>query len=209
MDNEQIKKISLAFDIEEKSLIECLNKFSKARKAKKIRQAIPKEDLELELSTLKTNDVFYFLEEDYDKLNEKISVIKIEIERLGQEIAHSVDVSGETFHDNFVYEEGNRQQAMWIDEIRKLTAVKNQARVIDPQIKAGLPDTQVAIGKQLTLLVNGKTVETKIGSYLSFDKNSLSYASVFAKNIMNLSEGDHKDFVINHKKISLTVLKIY
>ncbi len=209
MENEQIKKISLAFDIDENRLTEFLIKFAKALKAKKIKQTILKDNVELQLSMLKANDVFYFLEEDYNKLNEKISEIKIEVERLGQEIAHSVDVSGETFHDNFVYEEGNRQQAMWIDEIRKLTAVKNQARVIDPQIKAGLPDTQVSIGKQLTLLVNGKIIETKIGSYLSFDKNSLSYVSVFAKNIMNLSEGDHKDFVINHKKISLTVIKIY
>ena len=208
MDNEQIKKISLAFDIEEISIIECLKNIAKQPLPKKIKKSIFEENIEPELITIKNDEYFYFLEDDYGKLENKIAIINLEISRLGKEIAHSVDVSGETFHDNFVYDEGNRQQAMWSNEIKKLTNIKNKARIVDTQKNDGISENRVSIGKKVTLLVNGKQIDTKIGSYLTFDKHSISYESVLAKNIMNLAEKEHKNCVIDHKKVSLTIIKI-
>ena len=96
---------------------------------------------------------------------------------------------------------------MWSNEIGKLKAIKNKARIVDTKREPELIK-KVSIGKKVTLLVNEKKIDVKIGSYLTFDKHSISYASVFAENIMNLTEGDHKECLINHKKTSLTILKI-
>ena len=93
MDNEQIKKISLAFDIPENKLIECLKKTAKQSLARKIKQTNTEETIESELIPNKGDEYFYFLKEDFNKLNNKIDVIGLEISRLGKEIAHSVDVS--------------------------------------------------------------------------------------------------------------------
>ena len=205
MDKIQIKKISLAFDITESAIIDCLKKLTPVKKAKKMIEGISDEDYKT-LETIKAEEYFYFLEKDFDELNNKIFTIQEEISRLGQEIAHSVDVSGETFHDNFVYDEGNRQQEMWSNELKKLLAIKNKSKVF--QLPKEENKNIVMIGKNVLLLVNDKQIHIKIGSYINFDKKSISYASAFAQNVINLKQGEEKEFIINHKKTKVTVLEV-
>jgi transcription elongation GreA/GreB family factor len=205
MDKIQIKKISLAFDIPTSAISDCLKKVTPTKKATKTIEGISVEDYKT-LETIRMEEYFYFLEKDFDELNNKISIIQDEISRLGQEIAHSVDVSGETFHDNFVYDEGNRQQEMWSNELKKLLTVKNKSKIF--QLSKEENQNIIMIGKNVLLMVNDKQIHIKIGSYLNFDKKSISYASEFAQNIINLKKGEKKEFIINHKKIKVTVLEI-
>lgn len=207
MNTEQIRKISLAFEISEKDLKQCLKKIAPPRSTKKTNSII-NEIIEETINTPNNENVYYFLEEDYIKLNEKINKISEEISRLGQEIAHSVDVSGETFHDNFVYDEGMRQQSMWSDEKLKLETIKSKARVIEKKQNNDNEEKFVTIGSVLVLSVNSKTTHTEIGSYLNFHKGSISYASEFAKNIINMKKGEQKEFIINHKKMIVVITEI-
>lgn len=62
---------------------------------------------------------YFFLKKDYMLLLKKMERISEEIQRLGEEIGESCSDS-ETFHDNFDYEEGGRQQRMWVGHIGEL-----------------------------------------------------------------------------------------
>ncbi len=202
MDNQAIKKISIAFRIPEDDLKKCLKERPKPKITQ--REVLFKDNPQAN-SEKQNLKAIYFFEEDFHELEKKINRIKKEIQRLGAEIAHSVDVSGETFHDNFVYEEGGRQQSMWTQEILKLESIRSRAKVIK-----FLPDGEkiVKLGKIVKLSLNGKVSSIRIGSFLNFKKNSISYASEFSQKIMGLKIGDQKNILINEKKTVVIIKEI-
>lgn len=217
MNKTQISKISREFKISEADIRRCLEKL-KASKTTQDSEIVLEQNSEMNSQTNLNEEIleitpskiiggkyFYFLKEDYLHLLAKIETIRTEISRLGNMIAHSVDVSGETFHDNFDYDEGNRQQDMWAKEIQKLEVIKQKARVIDPSLNL---QKYVSIGKKVQLIKDGHGMNIKIGSYMTFNKKSISYASEFAKNIMDMQEGETKKFLIHKKNVEVTIVKI-
>lgn len=203
MDAQEIKKISIAFQISESDLKKCIKKVKTSKTPAHTPLATATNNIlnNAPKVSLKSKTV-YFYEDDFQELNNKIEKIKKEIERLGAEIAHSVDVSGETFHDNFVYEEGGRQQAMWTQEVRKLERIRSRTKVLK-----FIPDNEkvVKMGKNIKLIHNGEIKLIRIGSFLNFNKDSISYASIFSQSIIGSKVGDKKTFSINQKKHSVTI----
>ncbi len=189
-----IKKISKAFAIPEGAIRETL-----ARGAKKTKTKHKKSDHK-EVS----HNYFYFLPDDLAMLDKKIETLHQEIDRLGQAIGLSIDISGETFHDNFDYEECSRQQAMWSEEIRKLSDIKRKAKMVSPKENG---DT-VAMGRTVIIDNNGKKMTIKVGSYMTFDSQSASYASPIVKLIFGTKSGDTKEGLISGQKTKIHILEV-
>jgi len=147
---------------------------------------------------------FYFLEDDFKKLEEKIENLHNEIKRLGNEIGKSCDVSGETFHDNFDYEECGRQQSIWSEEVRKLTVIRRKSKVVAPNKTKKM----VLIGKKVALIKNGELLTFHIGSYMSFTKNYISYKSPIVSLILGSKQGDTLEGLINGKKTKIEIVSI-
>ncbi|OHA24282.1 MAG: hypothetical protein A3G52_02045 [Candidatus Taylorbacteria bacterium RIFCSPLOWO2_12_FULL_43_20] len=61
----------------------------------------------------------FFLPEDFEKLNQEITGLCDRIKQIGKEMGESCREGAETFHDNFAYEDGERQQAMLSTRLRK------------------------------------------------------------------------------------------
>lgn len=189
-----IKKISQAFAISEEAI------------RKTLAQAAAEANTENKKISHKEGgrNHFYFLPEDLMMLDQKIETIHKEIERLGQAIGLSADVSGETFHDNFDYEEGGRQQAMWSEEVRKLSVIKQKAKIIHPNKSEDI----VAIGRTVTINNNGEIMTIKIGSHMTFNSQSVSYASPIVKLIFGAKPGDTKEGIIHGRKTKIHILEI-
>lgn len=189
-----IKKISEAFAIPEEAIRETL-----ARAAANVKTEHKK-------SSHKEggHNHFYFLPDDFTLLEKKIETLHQEIDRLGKAIGLSSDVSGETFHDNFDYEECSRQQAMWSEEIRKLTIIKRKAKMVSPNESGDI----VAVGRTVTLDNNGKNMTIRIGSYMTFSSESVSYASPIVKLIFGAKSGDTKEGLIRGQKTKIHILEI-
>jgi len=194
MKDEDIKKISEAFAIPEVSIREVLAKA--AATAKTESKKLGHKD--------GGHNHFYFLPDDFDLLDKKIETLHQEIDRLGKAIGLSSDISGETFHDNFDYEECSRQQAMWSEEIRKLSLIKRKAKIIHPRKNGDV----VAIGRTVSLDNNGKKMTIKIGSYMTFNSDSVSYASPIVKLIFGAKSGETKEGLIQGKKTKIKILEI-
>ena len=140
---------------------------------------------------------YYFLIEDYNALLLKINGFVEEIKRLGKEIGESCSDS-ETFHDNFDYEEGGRQQKMWTEHFMRLKKIKENAEIITSNDTSNF----VGIGNLVELeTAEGEKIKKRIGSYLTFSDDDISYKSPLAKTLMKKRVGDiihsnHKTFVI-------------
>jgi transcription elongation GreA/GreB family factor len=94
--------------------------------------------------------------------------LPIKSEKSGKEMGKSCQEGAETFHDNFAYEDGKRQQYMLSGRIRELIRIRNQARVLlDPP----RGDT-VSIGRTVTVEDEhtGETRTIKIRSYMVLSK---------------------------------------
>jgi transcription elongation GreA/GreB family factor len=150
---------------------------------------------------------YYFLPEDFKMLNRQIQGIISRIKAIGLEMGNSCQEGAETFHDNFAFEEGERQQFMWSKRLNELMAIKSEAVVFEPE---GRSD-RVAIGRKV-LMADCDTGEEKtifIGSYINFNSNDkVSYQAPLARIILGAKVGDFRQGMIIDKKRSFEILEI-
>ncbi len=154
-------------------------------------------------------EMYYFLKKDFDTLNAEIEKIADKIKEIGQEMSKSCQEGAETFHDNFAYEDGERQQYMWSTRLRELISIRNQAKVLLEPPKG----ETVTIGRTVTVEDEntGEMQVIKIGSYMVLAKEEdevISYNAPLARMLLGGRVGNTRESVIAGKKKSFRILKI-
>ena len=151
--------------------------------------------------------MFYFLPEDFEDLNDQIEQICEKIKELGKEAGESCQEGAETWHDNFAFEESQRQQYMWSNRLRELIRVRNNARVIQPSPQGD----KVSIGRVVTIQ-DTATEETqifKIGSYMILkEKDEISYNAPLARMLIGAEIDDERTGKIGGKQKTFRILEI-
>jgi transcription elongation GreA/GreB family factor len=150
----------------------------------------------------------YFLEGDLTDLSHRIEEVGQKIREFGKEMGRSCKEGAETYHDNFAFEDGERQQRMWGSELKKLVSIKNRARVISVPSS----NIEVAVGKRVTFR-DEKTLEVRsyvIGSYLilTATKDRISYDSQLGRILVGNAVGEICEGFIAGKKTLLKILSI-
>ena len=149
----------------------------------------------------------YFLQQDFDRLNLKITEICDKIKQIDQEMGESCREGAETFHDNFAYEDGERQQALLGGRLRQYISVRNNARIVkeEPQMN------MVTIGKTVQLVDENNQPHTyRIGSYLTFEDDdvTISYNSPLARLIIGAKVGEKRSGSVGHSKKTFTISSV-
>lgn len=152
--------------------------------------------------------MYYFLKKDFDGLNAEISKVIEIIKKYGQEMGKSCQEGAETFHDNFAYEDGERQQYMWSSKLRELIRIRNNARVVEPK-----GNYRVSLGLTVTVedIDTGKVRALTIGSYMVLSANDgevISYNAPFARMIIGSKVGDEREATIAGKRRAVRIVKI-
>jgi transcription elongation GreA/GreB family factor len=155
---------------------------------------------------------YFFVKKDFDDLNQEIAATCDRIKDAGKEMGLSCQEGAETFHDNFAYEQGQRDQEMWSDRLRQLVRVRNNVRVIVPGPNHG----QVRIGRLITVrdLSSGKEKVFRVGSYMIFkgkevdDILTLSYDAPLPKALIGAKEGEKREAFFGGKRHHFEVVKI-
>ena len=211
---DEITKISERFNIPEAEIRELLNKKTKAPSTTKINnpkstiKVLPKENQNNNTEKQKNSNQFYFFtEEEYNNLLNKIKKIEEEIDRLGKEMGESCTEGAETYHDNFVYEEGIRQQHIWSGQLKKLRDIKNKVKVLE---KNKINTKNVYIGNTVTIKNNlsDEIITLKIGGYMTIEPNTISYKSPLAKILIGGKKDETRNGIINKEKTSFKILTI-
>lgn len=152
--------------------------------------------------------MYYFLKKDFEALGAEIEKIANKIRELGKEIGKSCQEGAETFHDNFAYEDSDRQMYMWSGRIRELVRIKNQSRVAEPQ------KTQiVSFGRTVTIEDEGTGARRviTIGSYMvlaEYENEAISYGSPLARILIGGKVNEVREGVIASRKKSFRILRI-
>lgn len=153
---------------------------------------------------------FLFLQHDYDDLLRTIETTRDRVREAKQLSAESVEQSSESWHDNYTFEEAQRQLKMQLNLLGGLSKAVEGARIIEPP---AAPES-VGIGTEVTFRDEATDeVETfRIGSYMSFqwstDNGFISYDTPIAKALLNAQEGERVAARIGPAQRSLVVLKV-
>ena len=130
--------------------------------------------------------VIYFLKEDLADLDAGITSIKERVSSAGQQVG---EAAGESYdwHDNFAYEQAQRDRAMWTKKLIEMTELKQRARRVEPDYLAGY----VGLGRIATFedLITGQVSSLRIGSYQVFKDDSISYTTPVARLLLGASIG--------------------
>jgi transcription elongation GreA/GreB family factor len=151
---------------------------------------------------------FYFLREDIEKLAGQIHEIDARIKAIGQEMGASCEEGAETFHDNFAFEDGERQQQMWSKRLKELVDIYNHSQIFKPSRAA----ERVAIGRNVTIadLDSGEEKTIKIGSYMSFNGNgTISYNAPLARILLGAEPGEVRKGEIAGRKKKFEIVEIH
>lgn len=149
---------------------------------------------------------YYFLQEDLDDLDSRITELKERIKKAAKDKHLATTQTSETWHDNYGFEEGVRQINFLTNNIEKLLEIKNKAAIINPA-----KNNQANIGSTVIFKdETGKESEIKIGSYLivSQKKNYVSYESPLGKILLGAKAGERKKGIVGNKEKEFYIIKI-
>jgi len=151
---------------------------------------------------------FYFLEKDFAGLCERIEATEKELKKIGLELGESCKQSSETWHDNFPFEEGKKQQYMQLERLCGLIKIKNGATIIRPKQTTDTAE----IGSLVTIedKETQQKVSYKIGSYMVFDsgENEISYESPIGKMLLGAKIGETKSAIIGGRQKNFRIIGI-
>ncbi len=161
------------------------------------------------LLKIKTWIMYHFLKEDLDELDKKIGELRDKMTETAQEGGESTRQSSETWHDNFPFEEAQRQFGLLARQLRDLVDLRKKAKEADFP-----PDTNiVGIGSIVTIqnTITGEIKTLKIGSFAVFAETGekiISYDSPLARIIMGAKVGEVKSGTIGKNDIKFKITEI-
>ena len=150
---------------------------------------------------------YYFLKEDYEALEQRISELVEKLREVGQDIGEACRQSAETYHDNFAYEEAERLSHLLSQRLRELLEIRDNAVVVNPPRKGD----RVALGRKVTILdlESGKEQTFKVGSYLVLRENgSRSYRAPLVRLLIGAEVGDVCEGVVGGRHRAFEVVAI-
>jgi transcription elongation GreA/GreB family factor len=151
---------------------------------------------------------FYFLRDDLNQLAVNIREVAERVRTVQQDMAVSVGQSSETWHDNFGYEDGRRQFAMWSKRLSELQEIRSCAVAVEPTNNC----ERVAIGSRVTFedTATGNRRTIRIGSYMSFSNapDTISYTAPLARIFLGAAKGQEVSGVINGRMREFFIVSI-
>jgi len=151
---------------------------------------------------------FLFLKEDLDGLNAQIEAEKLKLRETGKAMGASV-AGGETYHDNFAFEDAQRQFGMTSGRVAELNEIRNGANIVS----VGTVD-KVSIGRIVTYedVKTGEKDRIRIGSYRVYVEipgvDTASYNTPLARALMGGVIGQVRDGIIGGAMKSFRITSI-
>lgn len=149
---------------------------------------------------------YLFLPEDLAALRARMAKIASDIQELQETMAESTRQSSETWHDNFMFEEGNRQMDVFHKELEQLSHVASYAHLVESN------DPENLIGKTIRYrdLTSGSEHEVILGSYLLLAprQKTASYNSPLGKIFMQAQHDKVISGMIGDELRSFMILDI-
>lgn len=158
--------------------------------------------------------MFYFLSDDLTKLREIIKKVREELDAALKSIGDACEGESNTWHDNFAYEEGQRQVDMVSRRYQELQTMFMNVAVIDPP----KDNLKVQIGHTVVVKDPYEKEDQvyRIGSYMCFqeDENEdggdqvISYAAPLGQLFMGAKVGEYRGGNIGGRPRTFKIIQI-
>lgn len=152
---------------------------------------------------------YRFLRKDYDALLARIEELADAMRKAGEEKGEWASQSAETWHDNFGYEEEQRQQWTLSDRLDEFVRMKDDAQLVETRAV-----DEVDVGSRVTLEDKASRERRMllIGSYQVLDKEDegeVSYAAPLARPFLGATVGEEREVDIGGRKTVYQVVAIH
>lgn len=151
----------------------------------------------------------YFLEEDLRHLDHAIDEVRHQIRRTKHEAAESVEQSSESWHDNFTFEEAQRQLRMLLNHLAGLSKQRERAVLVTIPTRPERAD----VGAKVTFTGLGDGTETMIigsanvGTVLS-ELGAVSYLSPVGSLLLGATAGEVRTGTVSGRSVTLHVIAV-
>lgn len=155
------------------------------------------------------NEELYFLKEDLEALDAKIGELRSKLEETLKEGGESTRQSSETWHDNFPFEEAQRQFSLLAGQLQKLVDIRKKAKLVD----SAASNDKVIIGSMVTIRdeSSDQLKIFKTGSFMVFSNDggrTISYNSPLAQIVIGAKIGEVRSGKIGIAEKSFKIIKI-
>jgi thymidylate kinase/transcription elongation GreA/GreB family factor len=173
----------------------------------KIRPVIVKRNETLVKTEVTTER--YFLQEDLADLDQKISFTKElvqEAKLLGQE---ATEQSSESWHDNYNFEESQRNLKMYLNNLGTLSNAREKAVVIVPDSDS----KYITVGHTVVFrrTESSESEEIRLGSFMVGDemrkRGFISYDAPVARGLLGLPVGGRATLVLDGVRVEVEVIE--
>lgn len=156
-----------------------------------------------------TGDALLFLEEDLADLDTAIDEVRNQIRRAKHEAAESVEQSSESWHDNFTFEEAQRQLRMLLNHLGGLSNQRERAVVVDVPERPLRAD----VGTRVSFTGLGDEPETLILGSANVGKRmaelgAVSYLSPVGALLLGATNGETRTGTISGREVTLTITAV-
>ena len=151
-----------------------------------------------------------FLQFDLDALDSEINEAREEIRRVKLEANESNEQSSESWHDNYTFEETQRQLKMLLTLLGGLSKARERSQVVIPKSDP----TVAGVGTTVKFLDNEKKYsdEISIGSYMVskvlMDLDFVSYESPLGALLLGSSVGETRFGKVGNREMNVTITGI-
>lgn len=151
-----------------------------------------------------------FLQFDLDALDSEINETREEIRRVKLEANESNEQSSESWHDNYTFEETQRQLKMLLNLLGGLSKARERSQVVIPNANP----TVAGVGTTVAFVDNEKRYsdEISIGSYMVskalMDLDFVSYESPLGALLLGSVVGETRIGKVGNREMNVTVTGI-
>ncbi len=136
----------------------------------------------------------WFLEFDLHRLDEDIERVRAHIREIKLQGQESTEQSSESWHDNYNFEESQRQLRMFLNHLGGLSKARERAQIVEPPLEPHM----VEVGVTVTFrdVASGSLDTFSIGSYTVSpelrEHDFISYESPIALALQGLRVGQSR-----------------
>ena len=146
-----------------------------------------------------------FLQPDLESLDAQITLMQSRIRAVKLEAQEGTEQSSESWHDNYVFEESQRQLKMLLNLLGGLSSARENAVVVYPPTD---PQT-VEVGTTVEFLLDGNLDVISIGSYMVSDslrdRDFVSYEAPLAVCLLGLKPGETRLADLNGRAVGVEI----
>ena len=150
----------------------------------------------------------YLTKAGYTKLQQKAKDLEAKLRATSKQKGYAAEVGGNVWHDNFFFEQLEREEQMLSYQLRQVQEVLGRAAIVPTPVQTDVVRIGLAVEVEFA---DGRRRVFTIGGYLESapSQGLIAYNTPVGKALIGAEEGETRSYEADGKKIEVTVFRIF